>query len=149
MPAEFVAAVEATDAGAIEQQIHDELRVAFSDWAPAASGLDSLLIKAPARLHATVKDTAASTSAAMFKTVGDLRARVPPILAAPATGTSTWTMVDDAVFSIPAGTRIKVPAAGDKSLGFEVVEEVVVPPGSTTTAAGGVSPRAMGPGRGG
>jgi hypothetical protein len=107
------------------------------------------MIKAFARISSTVREQAAETSAAAFKRFGETIANVPPILAAPASVTSTWTMVDTAGYTIPAGTQVAILKSGDESLGFEVVEAVTVAPGSSVTTAGQVVLRAVEPGEAG
>jgi hypothetical protein len=82
----------------------------------------------------------------IFSRWGQDVVNVPIQEAIPATGPTTWTMRDNAGYTIPAGTQVDVPTGGDTSIGFAVVEEVLVPAGSTATAAGGVLIEAIEPG---
>ena len=70
---------------------------------------------------------------------------MPPIVAAPATATSTWTMADDALHD-PRRHPGSIGLSGDETFGFVVVGEVTIPPGETTTAAGAVLLQAVEPG---
>ena len=140
---EFVSPFEENDASIIEQQINEALAEKFEGWSPAEGSPTTWLIKAFARISSTVKDQASVTAAAVFKRFGETIARVPPILAAPATVGSTWTMVDNAGYTIPAGTQVTIAAAGDVVVGFETSEAVTVDPGDTTAS---VALRAIEPG---
>lgn len=145
----FVEAVTDSDADLLEQQVYDEIEAAFEGWIPAAGGLEVWLTKAFARISSTVREQAAETSAAAFKKFGETIANVPPILPAPATVASTWTMVNNSGYEIPAGTQVAIPANGEESAGFEVAEAVTVEPGETATAAGGILLVAVEPGTAG
>jgi len=145
----FVDLLEENDADLLELTIYEELEAQFEDWEPAEGNLDVWLIKAFSRLSSLVREQASVTGAAAFKRFGETIANVPPILATPASVTSTWTMINNAGYEIPAGTKVAIPASGEESLGFEVVATVVVPPGSTSTSAGQVLLRAVEPGEAG
>lgn len=127
-----------TDAAAIEQDVYDALADYFPGWVPAPGNLETFLVKALSQMAADLGEVAADVPAAIFAQFGEKIVNVPPFVAEPATATSTWTMVDNAGYTIPAGTLVGIPAAGDELVAFQVVASVTVPPGSTTTAAGGV-----------
>jgi hypothetical protein len=142
----FTEALIDNDPAALEQEVIEAIEAQFEDWEPAEGDLETWLTKAFARIASTVRDQAAVTSAAMFKKFGETIANVPPILAAPATALTTWTMVDNAGYTIPAGTEVSIAGTGDESFGFRVVSDVTVAPGATTTKAGEVVLEAIEPG---
>lgn len=145
----FVDVLTENDADLLEQEVIEELEAQFVGWEPAEGNLEVWLVKAFARISSTVREQASVVSALAFGKFGETIAGVPPILAAPASVTSTWTMVDTAGYTIPAGTQVAIPSTGDESFGFEVVEAVTVAPGSSATTAGQVVLRAVEPGEAG
>jgi hypothetical protein len=142
----FVAAITEDDATLLEADIYELLQAKFEGWEPAEGNLEVWLTKAYVRLASTVRDQAAETSAAIFKKFGETIISLPPTTAVPASVTSTWIMVDDAGYTIDAGTKVAIPVAGDDSRAFEVVEAVTIPPGSNATADGEVLLRSVNPG---
>jgi hypothetical protein len=94
-------------------------------------------------MAAELRDLASQVPTAIFRYFGATVLGIPPIDAAPATVPSTWTMVDNAGYTIPAGTQVTIAASGSDLYGFEVITDVVVPPGNLTTAAGEVELQAL------
>lgn len=142
----FTEALIENSASNAELESYEALEAAFAEWTPAEGNLETWLIKAFARISSVVRQQAGESSAAMFKKFGETIAGVPPILAAPASVQSTWTMVDTAGYTITAGTKVTIASSGEDSVAFEVVADVVIAPGSKATAAGGVTLRAVTPG---
>lgn len=143
---EFTPAVVVYDAGTLEQQVNEEIEASIEGWSPARAGLVKWVNKARSRIDALLLNQTASSSAAMFKKFGETMGRVPPILAAPASATSTWTAIDNAGYVIEAGTEVAIPVNGNESKPFVVLSPVEIPPGSTATAAGEVLLQALAPG---
>lgn len=65
-------------------------------------------------------------------------ARVDP---AAATAESTWTMVDNAGYTIPAGTVVTYPVSGSERIPFVLADSLTIDPGDTT--ATGIEIRAV------
>lgn len=72
--------------------------------------------------------------ARIFGRFGEVVFAIQPLVAAAATSEVTFTMVDNAGYTIPAGTEIAVPTSGNTSVGFHTVAEASVPNGSTSVA---------------
>jgi hypothetical protein len=142
----FVNAVVELDAASIEQQVNEALESKFEGWSPARAGLATWLIKAKARIDSIILEQAGSITRAAYKKFGETIAKVPPILAAPASVTSTWTFSDSDGHTIEDGTLVEIAVSGDETAGFRVVGDVVVPPGVAATATGGVLLQAIEPG---
>ena len=142
----FVEAVVDNEPDQLEEEVVEGIEAAFEDWSYSPANLDYWLIKAFVRISSLVRDQAAVLSRAAFKKFGETIVKMPPILAAPATVTSTWTMIDDLGHEIPDGTLVRIPVSGDKELGFKTVGAVVVKPGDTETAEGEVLLEAVKPG---
>lgn len=137
------------DAGTIGEEIDRDLEASIEGYEPARAGLAKWQRDAFARVMAKVGNQANVTKAALFRRFGEAVAKVPPILAAPATVKSTWTAIDDAGHTVTGGTEVKIPVNGDESRGFVVVGDVEIPPGSEATAGGAVLLQAIEPGEGG
>src|SRR5436190_3829 len=115
------------------------MAAAFPGWEPAPGNPETFLLRAIVyRLVVPLAQLAADAGEEIFAAYGEQVVGLAPIPAAPATVTSTWTMIDDAGYTIDEDTLVSVATAGDERVGFRVVETVAVPPGSTATAAGGV-----------
>jgi len=126
--------VEGFDDARIEREMDEALEARFEGWSPAKGGAFSFMKKAFARVGALLYGQLGLTLVAMFKRFGESLIGVPPILAAPASGESVWTMIDNAGYTIPAGTQVTIAATGDRHVGFRTLEEVVVAPGFTTAS---------------
>lgn len=74
----------------------------------------------------------------MFRAFGTTLLNLPPIAGSLASMHSTWTMGDDAGYTITEGTLVGFSLSGDDTLVFQVVDTFTVPPGNTATAAGAV-----------
>lgn len=134
----FVEVLTNNDPDLLEEEVYEQLEAQFEGWEPAEGNLEVWLIKAFTRLASIVREQAAVTSREAFKRFGQTVVNVPPVLAAPATVASTWTMINDAGYTIPTGTKVQIVAAGDQAFAFQTIGEIVVAPGDTETAAGEV-----------
>lgn len=130
----------------IKAEIVEQLEANVEGWEPHPGNLDMWLIEAKARLWLILLKQASTMGAAAFGNFGRTIANVPPILAAPATVTSTWTVIDEDGHTIEDGTEVKIPVPGGEPLGFVVVGDVTIAPGKTATAAGEVLLQAIEPG---
>lgn len=145
----FVSIPLETDAAAIESDVYDALADRFPGWEPSPGNLEVFLVKALALMASDLADVAVDVPGEIFAQFGARIVNVPPFLAESATTTSTWTMVDNAGYTIPQGTQVSIAAAGDDLIAFEVMESVTVPPGSTATQTGEVALSAVVPGAAG
>lgn len=102
------------------------------------------LLEAVAYRNAETRVMTADVGEAIYRTHGRKVYGVTPIDDEPATAETTWTAVDDAGYTIPAGTVVVYATAGDRKIAFATVEETVIPPGSTQ--ATGVEIEAVVPG---
>lgn len=114
----------------------------FPDWTPAEGNLDYRLLAWIAQEASIERTMAAETADAIFRYFGTL-ASLPPEDPTPATVTSTWTMIDDAGYTIEAGTQVQIDGLDGEPLAFQVVSDVTVLGGDTATAAGEVDLEAV------
>jgi uncharacterized phage protein gp47/JayE len=143
---DFVEAIVDNDALELEQEIIEALEARFEGWEPAEGNLEIWLIKAFARIASTTREQVARISKEAFKRFGESVVNVPPIHAAAATVSSTWTMTGSVGYTIPAGTLVTIAAAGDEAFGFRTIADVTVEATKSATAVGEVVLRAVEPG---
>lgn len=146
MPTPFVGLFGEVDTDLLETEVRETLEAAFEGWEAPAGSLTEWLIKSFVRISASVFGLASVVSREVFKTFGETIVNVPPILAAPATATSTWKLIDDKGHTIDDGTLVSIEASGDETLSFRVVGDIVVAPESDETEAGEVLLEAVEPG---
>jgi hypothetical protein len=135
-----------TDPDQLSQDAIDYLSTNIPGWEGADGNLETWHIYALARMVAELKDTESAVPLSIFRYFGGNLAGVTPIDAVAATVTTTWTVKDNAGYTIPEGTQVGYPAAGDDLVPFVTQADVVIPPGSVATAAGAVVLIAVDPG---
>ena len=103
----------------------------FPGWVPNDANLDTIMVEVGARLAAEARDVASIVPVDIFAYFGEL-VGVPPIRAVPASVETTWTMIDNAGYTIPSGTQVGIRVAGDELVPFNTITETIIPPASTT-----------------
>jgi hypothetical protein len=142
----FIEVPMETDPVILKDGAIDYIKARIANWQPADGDPMDVLLGAISEMAAENRDLASDFPKAAFRWAGANIFHVPPIDAAPASVNSTWTMKDNAGYTIPAETNVLIEAAGDLLVPFQVAEEVIVPPGSVNTAAGEVLLIAVEPG---
>lgn len=124
-----------------------EMESLVEGWNPNLGEAEILIAQAVIyRLVVPIIQLASSVPATIFDTFGREIVKVGRQEALRAYAASTWTMVDNAGYTIPAGTQVDLVKTGSERIGFIVVSTVVVPPGETATAEGAVLLEAIEPG---
>lgn len=100
-------------------------------WTPQEGHLEVIILEECAQMLSTILAVATQVPMSIFMAAGQLF-QVPPITGAQATVPATITMVDDAGYTIPAGTQLAFPLSGDSSILFTVETTTVVASGETT-----------------
>jgi len=136
--AQFVPIEVQSDPEGQQAEIFELLASVFPGWEPNEGNLETWFVIAVSHMVDELRSLAADIPDEIFKQFGATIIGLPPLEAAAATGESTWTMIDNAGYTIPQGTLVSIAATGSELIGFEVQEDVVVPPGSTVTAVGEV-----------
>lgn len=126
------------------QAAYDFIQSLYPNWVPADGNLDVAILQAISTDAASLRELASSVPDTIFRWYGATIIGIPPIDAVAASSTVTFIAVDNAGYTIPAGTQISVPAAGDTDVLFETLTDAVIPPGSTTVV--GVPIQATEPG---
>lgn len=135
-----------TDPEDLIQDALDYMRAVIPGWEPAEGNLDVWMLEAVASLASELRDVASAVPAAIFRYFGNTLVALPPIDAAAATTTTTWTMVDAAGYTIDEGTVIGFRTAGDELIPFITLNSATVAPGDTVTGTGEITVAAINPG---
>lgn len=130
---------------AIESTIIETVQARFPEWEPSENHLDVWLIRGIALRISEMLYVAIDVADRIYARFGSMLG-YPRIEAQPATALTTWTMVDDAGYYVPAGTQIAIPRTGSERIAFETAADLTVP---TTETSGLVSVIASEPGAAG
>lgn len=135
-----------SDRDALLDDMYSYIKDRVAGWVENDGSLDTWLLQISATQAADLLSVATDIPDTIFRYMGRYLIGYPDVVATQAIVSTTWTMVDTAGYTIPAGTQVGVYNALNELVPFAVVATVVVPPGSTATAAGGVSLVAIEPG---
>jgi hypothetical protein len=120
-----------TDPEILAQEGFDYIQAQIPDWVPNDANLETIMIEAHARISAEARDAASAVPTDIFRKFGQL-VGILPKEASKAEATTTWTMTDNAGYTIPAGTQVGIRTSGDTLIPFEILEDTVISPGATT-----------------
>lgn len=120
-----------TDPDTLAQDAYDFIQAQIPGWVPNAGNLDTWVIEAIARMAAETSTVASSVPASIFRYFGQL-VGITPINATPASTTATFTTVDTAGYTIPAGTVVAIAGADGSSVPFVLTADLVIPNGQST-----------------
>lgn len=132
------------DPGELETQAVDTIRSHFPNYAAAEGNLDLWLIRALAFIAAQLEESTTDVRPSIFRWFGANLADLPPVDATPTSGTTAWTMFDDAGYTVPGGTAIALTSPDGGQYAFQTVDDFTVPTGQTV--ATGVYVEAVEPG---
>jgi Baseplate J-like protein len=127
-----------TDPEVLTADALDQLMSAISGWVPQEGHLEVWVLEVISRINAETRDVASRVPVSIFRYFGKSLLGLSPIDAARARVDTTWTVVDNAGYTIPAGTVVAYPVSGDQQVYFEVAADVVIEAGSDTSATGEV-----------
>jgi len=103
-------------------------------FVPKEAHLEVWVIEIIARMTAETRYLFNLVPDSIFRYFGESLLNIPPIEGSYATALTTWTMLDTAGYTIPAGTQVAYRVAGDKLAVFYTIEERVVAPGDISTS---------------
>jgi len=118
----------------LAEDAFDQVQEAIPGWVPNDGNLDTIILEAVSQMAAELRDVASAVPRSIFRYFGRSLVGVQPQDATPATALTTWTMINNAGYTIPAGTVVAVPIAGDVLIEFVVDADYVIAPGSTSRA---------------
>lgn len=130
----------------LEAEVVAEFQAQEPQWVPNEGNLDTWMIKAFTRQVANLRTLATMVPKAIYRYFGNSIALLTPEEPQHASVTTTWTMVDDAGYTIPQGTIVGIPASGSELVAFATIDEYTVASGATATTDGEVVLVAVDPG---
>jgi hypothetical protein len=114
--------------GYIEQQV--------PGWLPSPGNLEAWLIEAVAQLAGELRDLCQLVPDSIFEYFGSSVLALPPYAAQAAVGSTNWTMIDAAGYTVVAGTLVGISPPGVTDIyAYETVADFTVPAGQTTATA--------------
>ncbi len=119
-----------TDPDQAVQDFIDLMQRIFDNWQPHESQLEMAVSEEILRRCAETAEVSVEVAAAIFRKFGAQTIGIPPLQGAYATSLTDWEMIDNAGYTIPAGTIVGFEIAGDELAYFATDLEVVIPPGS-------------------
>jgi hypothetical protein len=138
VPDVFITAPIETDPTALSDDAKADFATRVPGWEDNPAAPESILIEEVAQMAAEERDVASEMPAAGFRFYGAKLEHLPPLAAASATVHATVTAVNNAGYTLDAGSTLGLRSAGDELVLFDVVDDVTIPPGSTVTGVGGV-----------
>jgi hypothetical protein len=120
-----------TDPQDLLNDAYSYLEDQIAGWTPAQGNLDVWILMACSALAAESRDVASTIPASIFRWYGANLVGLPPIDATAATAMTTWTMVDNNGYTIPAGTQVSIDVPGSDPIAFITTADNTVPPGTT------------------
>jgi hypothetical protein len=124
---------------------YDYIKTRAPEWRENDGNLDTWILQSMSLEAADLRELALDVPDTIFRYYGEL-VGIPPIDSTAATVNSTWTMIDNLGYTVPAGTQVGVRNAAGDLVPFVTTIDTTIPPGSTTTAAGAVVLQAATPG---
>lgn len=111
-------------------------------WTASPGNLEAWLIEALALTASELRELTGLVPEEIFAYFGESILGLPPYAAQQATGTTTWTAMNTAGYTIAAGTLVGIqPPGQDETYAFEVVDDTQIASGQTVAA--GVTVRAL------
>jgi hypothetical protein len=107
-------------------------------WVPNDGALDTWIVQVMTSQVADLRTLALDVPDTIFQWFGSTLLNIPPIDATPARAQSTWTVQDNAGYTIPGGTYVTIRNIEGIDVPFQTDGDVIVPPGNTATADGEV-----------
>lgn len=128
MPDNFVDVEIVTSASDLADEAIERLRESWDGWEPNEGDLEVIMVETIAPMAAAAAETAAQVPETIFRAYGTELIGLPYIVGVFATGAAIFTMVDDAGYTVPAGTEIDVDG-----FAFTTDEDVEVAEGDTVS----------------
>ena len=127
----FIVSPIDADPPAIVERFYAYLQAVVPGFVPAPGNIDTLIAEGFAEEIAENAEVASAVTQSVFRSFGPL-VGVPPVDSVPAVGTATFTMADNAGYTVPAGSSAGLRNADGDLVGFTLNADLVVPPGSTS-----------------
>jgi hypothetical protein len=104
-------------------------------WLPSPGNLEAWVIEALSQIASELRELAGLVPDSIFQFFGESILGLPPYPAVAATGTTTWTAIDQAGYQVDAGTLVGItPPGSGNTYAFEVVAAFTIPAGTQSIA---------------
>lgn len=123
-----------SDPDTLMEQAIEALALSIPGFVAKEGHLETWVLETVARMNAETRYMFSQVPDGIFRYFGQSLVGVAAIEGASATANTTWTMIDSAGYTIPAGTQVAYRVTGDQLSVFAVTEDHVVPPGQTTAS---------------
>jgi uncharacterized phage protein gp47/JayE len=124
-----------TEPVSLAGEAFDYLEAKVPGWLPSPGNLESWLIESLAQIAGELRTLVGLVPEDIFQFYGQTIMGLPPYGAVAATGSTTWTAIDTAGYTVTAGTLVAVrPPASSDAYGFEVVSDFTIPAGTLSMA---------------
>lgn len=144
MPDAWISVPIDTDEQALYDDAAATLRALKPGWEPAEGSLDTWILRAASRLASELRDVAADVPAAILRTYGREVFQLPALEPARATVATSWTAIDNAGYTIPAGTQFTLRDPAGAQHAFRTQADATITAGLTSVS--GVLAEAVIPG---
>lgn len=125
----------AVDQTTLALATYERIQAVYVEWEPHEGNLEVILINAVANMIAELRETASDVPAQIFAYLGSSILGIPRQDAVEATAMTTWTMKDNAGYTVEQGTLIGIPVSGSEVQPFEVIADFTVAAGDTQATA--------------
>jgi uncharacterized phage protein gp47/JayE len=122
----------------LQTLVYDYLKSRIPGWEPSSGNLDVWLTEAFSEVAADIRTLASDVPTSIFRYFGATVVGLQPTDAASAQAATTWTMKDNAGYTIPAGSLVGIRDASGEVQTFQTFSDYIVPPGTTSTPTGDV-----------
>lgn len=112
----------------------ESLAVNIPGFVAKEAHLEVWVLETIARMMAETRYLFNLVPDSIFRYFGESLVNVPAVVGSPATVLTTWTMIDAAGYTIPAGTQVAYRITGDRLSVFSTTVDHVVDPGQTVLA---------------
>jgi hypothetical protein len=123
------------------QEAYAYIKARKPQWVENDANLDTWILQVYAQQGSDLRELATDVPDTIFRYFGRTMVALPPIEATAATVGSTWTMIDNAGYTVPAGTVVSIRNDSGEEIPFQTLVDVVVSAGSTV--ANGVALQAI------
>lgn len=143
---EYISVPIDTDPDVLATDAFEFLQDNVVGWLPREGNFEVWLIEALSRMTAQLRDVTSMVPTSIFRYFGLTLMNIPPVDASQATGYTTWTVVDNLGYTIPAGTQVSMRDTSGIDHPFVTSADIVIEAGTTSTAVGEVLITAVNPG---
>lgn len=127
----------------LAQQAYDYIKARSPQWLENDASLDTWIIQAFSTLASDLTELVSDVPDDIFRFFGTTLLAFPPQDSTQSTVFTTWTVIDNLGYTIPAGTQVSIRDSAGNQYAFETLVDIVIPAGNLSTAVGEVELRSV------